>query len=77
MFTLRLERTDEVWTISNAFLLFGVVKGFEPDVSVSSAPPLGIGAHAATVASRFFWSLQSEGHVKVTSPVTIELIIPG
>lgn len=74
---MRLEQSDEIRTISSAFLLFGVVKGFEPDVSVCSAPPLGIGTHATTVASRFFWSLQREGRVKVTSPVMIELIIPG
>lgn len=31
------ERSDEIWTFSSAFLLFGLVKGFEADVSVSSS----------------------------------------
>lgn len=58
------ERSDEIWTISSAFLLFRVVKDFEPDVSVSSAPPLGIGTHAAIVSSPLFLVTAERGTCK-------------
>lgn len=62
------ERSDEIWTISSTFLLFRVVKDFEPDVSVTSAPPLGIRTHTAIVSSPLFLVTAERGTRKSNEP---------